>query len=192
MSTQLLFAALVAALAIQRIYELGLSRRNEKLMLAKGGREHASQHYPVMKAVHTAWFISALAEVVLFNRPFIPILSLVALLLLAAGQALRYAAIKTLGWRWSVRIVTIPDSPAVQLGIYRYLKHPNYMGVALEILAMPLLHSAYITAIIFSIANGLILKVRIQAEEQALAENNHYEEAFEHMPRFIPKIRERI
>jgi methyltransferase len=86
------------------------------------------------------------------------------------GQSLRYAAILSLQWRWTVKIMTLPGLPLVRRGIYRYLRHPNYLGVVLEILAVPLLHTAYLTAILFSLANGLLLSVRIKTEDQALQE----------------------
>jgi methyltransferase len=93
------------------------------------------------------------------------------LLIFVIGQSLRYAAIRTLGRRWTVRIVTLPDAPLVRSGIYRYLRHPNYLGVALEIAAVPLLHTAYLTAILFTLANACLLAVRIRAEERALGIN---------------------
>ncbi len=98
------------------------------------------------------------------------LLSLLALVTLIAGQGLRYAALLSLGWRWTVRVMTIPGLPPVRNGIYRYLRHPNYLGVVLEILAVPLLHSAYVTAIVFSLANMLLLTARIRTEDRALLE----------------------
>jgi methyltransferase len=109
-----------------------------------------------------------IVEVVGLARPFVPVLAAGALLILVIGQSLRYAAIRTLGWRWTVRIMTLPDAPLIRSGIYRYLRHPNYLGVALEIAAVPLLHTAYLTAVLFTLANACLLAVRIRAEERAL------------------------
>jgi methyltransferase len=121
-----------------------------------------------MKLLHTSWFGAMLGEVILLNRPFKPVQAAVAFAVLLLGQSLRYAAIRTLGPRWTVRIMTLPRTPLVTDGIYRYLRHPNYLGVFLEIAAVPLLHNAYVTAVLFTMANAGLLFVRIRAEEQAL------------------------
>lgn len=164
-----LFAVLLAGLAVQRLFELRLSRQNTAQILAQGGREHAAGQVKWMTMLHVTWFAAVLAEVFGLRRPFVPRLALGAGLLLAAGQALRYAAIRTLGPRWSVQVVTLPGAPRVQHGIYRWLRHPNYLGVALEIAAVPLLHSAYLSAAGYSLLNGLFLARRIRSEEHALA-----------------------
>jgi methyltransferase len=109
-----------------------------------------------------------LLEVFAGRRKFHPRLAALALGVFAAGQALRLTAIRTLGWRWSTRVMTVPGEAPVQHGIYRYLHHPNYLGVQLEILAVPLLHSAYTTSLVFGVANALLLCDRIGREEQAL------------------------
>lgn len=173
MVSRSVFTAFVLLLALQRLYELYLSRKHEAIIRSRGGREHAAWQVEAMKVLHTAWFISMLVEVWALQRPFIPGLSLLALLTLLAGQSLRYAAILSLRWRWTVRLMTIPGLPPVQQGIYRYLRHPNYVGVVLEIVAVPLLHSAYVTAIVFSLANILLLTARIRVEDRVLLESVH-------------------
>ncbi len=170
MVSRALFTAFVILLALQRLYELRISRRHEAIIRSRGGREHAAWQVQVMKALHASWFVAMLVEVYALRRPFIPALSALALLVFAAGQSLRYAALLSLKWRWTVRVMTIPGLPPVQNGIYRYLHHPNYLGVILEILAVPLLHSAYITALVFSVANLLLLTARIRSEDLALLE----------------------
>jgi methyltransferase len=107
-------------------------------------------------------------EVLCRPRPFRRSLAGLAAALVAVGQALRYAAILTLGSRWTARVVTLPGVPPLSQGIYRYLRHPNYLGVVLEIAAVPLLHSAWWTAVAFSLANLLLLRARIRVEEAAL------------------------
>lgn len=170
MVTPWIFTGLVVLLALQRLYELRLSKRNEAIIRARGGREHAAWQALAMKVLHASWFIAMLLEVHVFRSPFLPWLSLLAMVTLIAGQSLRYAAIRSLGWRWTVKVMTLPGLPLVQKGIYRYLRHPNYLGVVLEILAVPLLHSAYVTAIVFSLANMLLLSARIRTEDRALLE----------------------
>ena len=170
MVTAWIFTGFVFLLALQRVYELRLSRRNEAIIRSLGGREHAPRQMQVMIALHVAWFIAMLVEVHVLHRPFLPGLALLALVMLMAGQGLRYAAILSLEWRWTVKVMTLPGLPLVQKGIYRYLRHPNYLGVILEILAVPLLHTAYLTAIFFSLANMLLLRARIRTEDRALLE----------------------
>ena len=170
MVKRLLFAGFVAALGLQRLFELELSRRNERWMRQRNGREHAPETYRWIVTLHTAWFAAMLLEVFAVKRRFRPRLAVLALGLFAAGQALRLMAIRTLGWRWSTRIMTVPGALPVQHGIYRYLRHPNYLGVELEILAAPLVHSAYLTSAVFGVTNALLLCDRIRREERALAE----------------------
>jgi methyltransferase len=170
MVTRWIFTGFVLLLALQRWYELRLSRRHEAIIRSLGGREYAAWQVQAMKALHGGWFIAMLVEVYGLRRPFIPGLSLLALVTFMVGGSLRYAALLTLKWRWTVRVMTIPGLPPVQHGIYRYLRHPNYLGVVLEILAVPLLHSAYVTATVFSLANMLLLTARIRTEERALLE----------------------
>jgi methyltransferase len=168
--TRLLFLGFVAALGIQRLFELRLSRRNEQRMRQRGGREHAPGTYRWIVFLHAAWFAAMLLEVFAIRRRFRPQVTALALGLFAAGQALRLTAIRTLGPRWSTRIITVsgPEGAPVRHGIYRYVRHPNYLGVELEILAAPLVHSAYMTSAVFGAANILLLRDRIRREEQAL------------------------
>ena len=170
MVTRLLFAGFVAGLGLQRLFELRLSRRNERRMRQRGGREHTPETYRWIVTLHAAWFAAMLLEVFAGRRQFHPRLAAPALSLFAAGQALRLTAIRTLGWRWSTRVMTVPgpEGAPVRHGIYRYLRHPNYLGVQLEILAAPLLHSAYLTSAVFGVANALLLRDRIRREEQTL------------------------
>ncbi len=181
---------------VQRLLELRHSTKNEAIMQAAGGREHSPAHFQFMKAVHTLWFVAMVVEVLLFAPArdfFINTrgefwqwwLAGGALLLTLAGQTLRYAAIRTLGSRWSVRIMTVPDSPAVSGGVYRFIRHPNYLGVILEIAAVPLLHGAFLTSIAFTLLNALGLWIRIRAEEQALREEYEYADRLGDRARFV-------
>jgi methyltransferase len=187
--TSWIFAALVAFLALQRVVELGLSRRNQARILSMGGSEHAPGQLKLMMVLHTAWFLAMLAEVFWLERPFVPAVAGAAALIFVAGQGLRYTAIRTLGWRWTVSVITLPGVRPVTTGIYGYLRHPNYLGVILEVAAVPLLHTAYLTAIFFSIANALLLTWRIRVEEEALREQNRYDEILKDRPRFLPRFK---
>lgn len=191
MLSQSVFLVLVLLVAVQRGVELRLSRRNELLLRGAGAREHAPGQLLVMQLLHGAWFGSMLLEVKLLHAPFQAWLGAAAALVFVVGQLLRYTAIRTLGWRWSVRILTLPGSPPVSAGIYRHVRHPNYLGVALEIAALPLVHSAWRTALIFSFANALLLAARIAAEERALAQSGGYDERFGELRRLWPRFRAR-
>lgn len=190
-TSQQIFLAFVGLVTFQRLAELRLSRRNEQQLRQLGAREHASGHFLAMQLLHTLWLVGVVLEVILLGPPFQPWLSAVAALGFGIGQGLRYAAINALDGRWSVRIFTLPGAPPVARGVYRYLRHPNYVGVVLEIAALPLMHSAWRSAVVFSLANAALLAVRIREEERALTRNGGYAEALGPLPRFWPSFRAR-
>jgi len=165
------FTILVGMLATQRLWELKRSQRNEIKMQQQGGYECFPKHYCLMVVLHISWFAVMLVEVwYLRNVPSLWLM-LVALLGLLAGQVLRYLSILTLSERWSVRIYVVPNEPLIQHGIYRFVRHPNYLGVILELACVPLIHAAYGTAFVWSLANFFLLRHRIRLEELALNEN---------------------
>lgn len=106
---------------------------------------------------------------------------------LVLGQSLRWAAIETLGSRWTVTIMILPEAPPKAGGLYRYLRHPNYLGVILEIAALPLLGGAWLTALIFTLLNAALLRLRIAREEAALQTAGGYQEALGNRGRFLPR-----
>ena len=182
------YVFLVLAVGLQRLLETRISRANERALAARGGVEHAPQQMRYMVALHAAWLVCSLGEVWLFERSAHRGLLFVALIVFCCGQALRISAMHALGPRWTVKIITVPGEPAVDRGIFAYLRHPNYLGVILEIAALPLIHSAYLTAIVFSIANGVLLYMRIRAEEQALREGSDYDARLGAQPRLVPNL----
>ena len=162
------FSILVGLLAVQRLWELNLSQRNEILMRKQGGFECFPDHYRVMVVLHISWFAAMLAEAWYFKTSPTLWLVIVGISGLVFGQALRYLAIRTLAGRWSTRIYVVADVPLIKLGIYRYMRHPNYWGVILEIACVPLIHAAYGTALVWSLAIFVMLRYRIRLEEHAL------------------------
>jgi methyltransferase len=167
----LLYAALVLATGVERLVELVISRRNARWALARGGVEAGARHFPVMVALHTALLLGCIAEPLLADRPFLPALGVPALVLALVAQGLRYWCIGVLGRQWNTRVIVVPGMPLVRRGPYRFLPHPNYLVVALEGLALPLVWSAWITAVAFTVLNAwLLLAVRIPVEERALRE----------------------
>ncbi|MFD1718825.1 isoprenylcysteine carboxyl methyltransferase family protein [Georgenia deserti] len=166
---ELLFTVLILAVGAERLAELRVARRNAAWSFARGGVESGQGHYRVMVALHTGLLVGALAEVWL-RRPELPGALAVMMLVLAAGsQALRWWCIATLGPRWNTRIIVVPDLPLVASGPYRWMRHPNYVAVVVEGFALPLVHGAWLTASIFTVANAALLAVRIRAENRALA-----------------------
>lgn len=188
MTSEIAFTLLVAAVAAQRLWEVRRSARHERALRAAGGREHAPGQMPWMRALHAGWLVAMVLEVWLLHRTAPPWLVVLALLAFAAGQALRIAAMRALGPRWTVKIFTVPGETAIARGVFRHLRHPNYLGVVLEIAALPLVHGAWLTAIAFSVANATLLRLRVRAEERALEEDASYQEVHRDRPRFVPSF----
>lgn len=173
-----LFTAVVLLVIAQRLAELRLSRLNEKRLRRRGAFEVGSSHYPWMVALHTAFLISAPLEVWLLDRPFYFWLGASMALLLLTATALRYWTIRTLGEFWTTRVICLPGGDVVTDGPYRYVRHPNYLAVMIETVALPLLHTAWLTALVFGVLNAVLLSVRISVEEAALTAHTGYREAF--------------
>jgi methyltransferase len=169
--SRLVFSGLVGIMAVQRVVELSLSRRHVRQARARGGVEAGAKLYPWIVALHSGFLVAAPCEVLWLDRPLIPPLAATMLALLALAQLLRVSAIKALGPRWMTRVVCVPGDPRVTAGPYRWLRHPNYVAVAIEIGALPLVHTAWLTAVVFSLANAGILRQRIAVEERALTEH---------------------
>ena len=163
------YLILVLAVGVERLAELRVARRNAQWSHERGGREYGGGHYPVMVALHTALLAGCLIEVVLAHRGFVPALGWAMLVVVVAAQALRWWCIRTLGPQWNTRILVVPGLPLITGGPYRWLRHPNYVAVVAEGIALPLVHSAWITATAFTAANALLLTTRVRAEDAALA-----------------------
>ena len=168
MRSETLFLSLIAATALERLVELRVSRRNAAWSFARGGREYGRAQYPFMVVLHVGLLAGAAAEVLLLHRPFIPWLGWPMLGLALAAQALRWTAVRALGRHWTTRVVVIPGRPRIRSGPYRIVRHPNYIAVVIEGLALPLIHSAWLVAATFTTANLPLLATRIRCEEKAL------------------------
>ncbi|WP_048825203.1 isoprenylcysteine carboxyl methyltransferase family protein [Bacillus sp. B-jedd] len=170
----MLFGFLITFVILQRLIELMIARRNEDRMKREGAIEFGSGHYPWMVLMHIGFFLSLFLEVLVLKKnvsPFWPFL--VSLFLVA--QAGRIWALASLGKYWNTKIIVLPGAEPVRKGPYRFLKHPNYVIVTLELLVIPLLFNAYITAAVFAILNAIMLSIRIPAEESALKKLTEYE-----------------
>jgi len=163
------YVILIGLVAAERVAELVVSQRNLATSKARGGTEFGAGHYPTMVVLHTALLAGCLIEVLALHRPFIPALGWPMLALALVAQGLRWWCITTLGWQWNTRVVVVPGAPRVTGGPYRYLSHPNYVAVALEGVALPLVHTAWITALAFTVLNAALMAARIKVENAALA-----------------------
>lgn len=186
MVTQLLYSGLIAALVVERLLELRRSRRNAVWALSRGGVEYGRGHLGYMKLLHTGLFVFSLVEVWLGGARFVPALGWPMLAVLVLGQVLRRWAMAALGPRWNVRVIVVPGLPAVSSGPFRFVRHPNYLAVVLEGLAIPLVHSAWVTAVAFSLLNAWLLRVRIRCEERALSAHSSYAQRLGGRARFWP------
>ena len=163
-----MLSALVALIIVQRLLELRHAKRNLEWALSNGGKEFAPEHYPYMVLLHSSWVVALLLEGWLRGASLSSLWWLWLGLFIAA-QGLRYIIISSLGKLWNTRIIIVPNAKLVRSGIYSLVKHPNYMVVALEIFVAPLIFNAWLTAIIYTILNAiLLLGFRIPAEERAL------------------------
>jgi methyltransferase len=163
------YVLLIAAVAAERVAELVVSQRNLVWSRSRGGREYGGGHYPAMVVLHSALLVGCLVEVAVGHRPFLPALGWPMLVLVLGAQALRWWCITTLGRQWNTRVVVVPDASRVTAGPYRVFAHPNYVAVVVEGVALPLVHTAWITALTFSALNAVLLATRIRVENEALA-----------------------
>jgi methyltransferase len=159
---------LILAIGIERLAELIVSKRNARWAFANGGKEFGHNHYPVMVTIHTALLLGCVVEVWTLHRPFIAWLGWPMLALVVLSQALRWWCVRTLGHRWNTLVIVVPQAPLIRRGPYRLLHHPNYVAVVVEGIALPLVHTAWLTAACFTLANALLLTVRIRVENAAL------------------------
>ncbi|MFD3538961.1 isoprenylcysteine carboxyl methyltransferase family protein [Streptomyces sp. NPDC058662] len=165
-----LYLLLVAVVVAERLAELVTARRHRAWSLARGAREYGRGHYPAMVALHTALLVGCVVEPWAAHRPFVPLLGWSALAVAVAAQGLRWWCVAALGPRWNTRVLVVPGLPLVAAGPYRYLRHPNYVAVVAEGVALPLVHTAWLTALCFTVLNLVLLRVRIGCEDTALTE----------------------
>lgn len=180
------YLILLAALAAERLYELSIARRNARRAFARGAVEAGRAHYRFMVAFHAAFLVSCAIEATVRSTAPGAWIQTGALALAIAAQGLRYWAVAALGERWNTRIIVWPDAQPITSGPYRFIRHPNYAAVVIEMFAVPVIAGAWFTAIVFSAGNALLLSVRVRAEERALG--GEYARAFAGRGRFIPGI----
>ena len=188
MTTSLiLFGAFLLALYAERLGELVVSGRHARRLLAAGAREHGGGHFAAMALFHAVWPAAAWIEAWLLGRAFPGLIGWLALALALGAQGLRWWAAAALGPAWTVRVIVPPRPRPVTGGPYRFLRHPNYLAVVVEVLAVPAIHGAWLTLLVASVLNALLLMRRIPVEERALG--RAYADAFAGRRRLLPEGR---
>jgi methyltransferase len=182
-----LYLGLLAAVGAGRLIEMRLSRRHQRALAEHGIAVEREPMFGLMVALHTGVLLAAALEVIGLRRPFVPALGLPALALVVAANLLRWWVIATLGPQWNVRVMGSSRSiGVVSHGPFRYVRHPNYVAVFVELAALPLVHGAWLTALVGSMLHAMILRRRIALEEQVLFTDARYREVMGPRPRFVP------
>jgi methyltransferase len=163
------YALLVGAVALERLLEVLVAERNRAVSKTHGGVEFGSGHYPAMVTLHSTLLLGCLIEPIALHRNFIPALGWPMFAVVLAAQALRWWCITTLDYQWNTRVIVIPGASRVTGGPYRLMPHPNYVAVIAEGVALPLVHAAWLTALLFSLLNAWLLSTRVRVENAALA-----------------------
>jgi methyltransferase len=182
------FLLLLVGVVVLRLVELRISRRHQKQLISRGAVKMDQPGFAWMVLLHGAVIFGAALEVIFLKRPFIPVLAGISFAVFLAANALRWWVIRTLGDHWNVQIMDSARLGVVTSGPFRFVRHPNYAAVFTEMLALPLIHTAWITALVGSIAHAVVLSQRIAAEEQVLFANPEYRVAMTGKPRFLPGL----
>jgi methyltransferase len=182
------FLGLLLAVALLRIAELQISRKHQKEMIARGAAKVDEPRFRWMVILHAAVLIGAAVEVLFLHRPFIPALAALMFAIFLAANAVRWWVIRTLGNHWNVQVMDSTRLGVITSGPFRYVRHPNYAAVFAEMLSLPLIHTAWITAVAGSVAHIAVLSQRLSTEERVLLANPEYRDTMGHKPRFLPGV----
>jgi len=186
--TVIAFLALLLAVAALRIVELQISKRHQKQIVADGGSKVTDPKFLWMVLLHTLVLIGAAVEVVFLHRPFIPWLAAISFVLFIVANVIRWWVIRTLGEHWNVQVMDSTKLGVITTGPFAYVRHPNYAAVFLEMFFLPLIHTAWITAIAGSLAHIIVLSQRLATEEKVLFSDPDYRAAMSSKPRFVPGL----
>jgi methyltransferase len=182
------FLTLLFAVAALRIVELGISKAHQKQIVADGGAKVTDPKFVWMVALHTAVLIGAAVEVVFLRRPFVPVLAAISFVIFLFANVVRWWVIRTLGEHWNVQVMDSTKLGVITTGPFRYVRHPNYAAVFVEMLFLPLIHTAWITAVAGSLAHVIVLTQRLSTEERVLFSDPEYRAAMASKPRFVPGL----
>jgi methyltransferase len=182
------YLALLVVVALLRIVELQISKSHQREMIAQGASKAADPVFRPMVLLHTGVLLGAAVEVVFLHRPFYPVFAAVCFVVFLAANVVRWWVIRTLGEHWNVEVMNSTSMGVITSGPFRYVRHPNYAAVFVEMLALPLMHCAWITAGVGTVAHALVLSRRINTEERVLFSDTRYREAMYGKPRFLPGL----
>lgn len=182
------YLALLLLVALLRLYELRISRRHQRALIAHGASKVVDPRFRWMVLLHTGVLLGAALEVVFLHRPFYPFFAGICLAIFLATNVVRWWVIRTLGQHWNVQVMNSTGMGVITTGPFRYVRHPNYAAVFVEMLVLPLIHCAWITAIVGSTAHVLVLSQRLTTEERVLFSDARYREAMSGKPRFLPGL----
>jgi methyltransferase len=183
-----LFIALLAGVGLTRLVELAISRRHRRKLADLRISPRSDPHYPWMVALHAGVLGAAALEVLWLRRPFLPALAVPAAVLFVLAAALRWWAIRTLKGHWNTQVMDSVSLGVVVTGPFRWVRHPNYLGVFVEMAALPLIHTAWITALLAVAGNIWVLRNRLRVEEPMLEAHPQYRVAMSGKARFLPGI----
>jgi methyltransferase len=182
------FLLLLVVVAVLRFVELGISRRHQQQLISRGAAKVADPRFRWMVALHTFVLLGAGVEVVFLKRPFIPVLAASMFAIFLAANVVRWWVIRTLGDHWNAQVMDSTRLGVITSGPFRFVRHPNYAAVFAEMLALPLIHTAWITALAGSLAHVAVLAQRLATEEPVLFANPDYRAAMASKPRFLPGL----
>jgi methyltransferase len=182
------YLALLAVVGIGRLVELRISRRNQRQLEKQGCRKIFEPRFRWLVCLHGGVLVSAATEVLLLHRPLISALAVTMGMLFVLANVLRWWTIRTLAERWNVEVMTSSPVGVVIAGPYRWVRHPNYAAVVVELFALPMIHTAWITALAGTAAYLEILRHRLRLEEDMLMADPAYRVAMKTKPRFLPKL----
>jgi len=186
--SRLAYILLLIVVGAGRVIELGVSRRNQKRLIAEGASRVSEPRFQWMVIVHAAVLVGAGLEVIFLRRPLIPAFAISMGILFFLSNALRWWVIHTLRSHWNVQIMNSAPLGVVSEGPYRWVRHPNYVAVFVELIALPLIYTAWISALVAAIGNGWVLHSRLAVEDRMLLSDSSYRAAMGNKPRFLPKF----
>lgn len=182
------YLGLLLVVGLLRIVELQISRRHQREMVARGATKVNDPRFLWMVLLHTGVLVGAAAEVVFLHRPFLPLLAAICFAVFLAANVVRWWVIRTLGEHWNAQVMDSTGLGVVTTGPFRYVRHPNYAAVFVEMLMLPLIHTAWITALAGSFAHMVVLSQRLSTEERILFSDAQYRAAMAGKPRFLPGL----
>jgi methyltransferase len=182
------FLGLLIAVGLLRGVEVVISRPNQQRLEAQGIARANEPHFHWMVMLHAAVLAGAALEVLLLNRPFIPVLAILMGTLFLLANGLRWWVIRTLGTHWNIQIMDSLSLGVITSGPFRFVRHPNYAAVFVELMALPLIHTVWLTALVGSAGHAWVLWRRLAVEEAVLLRNGDYRATVAHRPRFVPSL----